>query len=64
MYEINVVCRCIKSEWHYNLTEGLLHGGKVVLDRTGDTLFIIYHQDGSEIKCIQKWFENYFELVK
>jgi len=64
MYEISMMCRCIRSECLFNLIEGTLFEGKISVAKNGQPTFIIYTGGKSEIHCLLDWFENYFELVK
>lgn len=64
MFEINMVCICIKDEPFMGLSAGVFHRGLIAIETTGETTFSIVCADGSVIKCTQVWFEDYFKIVK
>lgn len=63
MYEMNFVCRCIKACWDFDTVEGNIYPGVAVFDKNGSVTFVIEVYTESPIKCVQEWFENYFELI-
>jgi hypothetical protein len=46
------------------MKRGLLFGGWLEFDKTGEPTFHIEHPDGSEIVCALEWFKEFFELVE
>ncbi len=63
MYEMNFVCKCIKSCWDFDVDAGEVYNGTAVFDKNGFVTFVIHIFDDSPIRCVQEWFEEYFELV-
>jgi hypothetical protein len=47
-----------------DIEEGKIYFVNIRLLETGETIFVVKFADGSELKCVQEWFENYFELMK
>lgn len=65
VYEVlDIKCRCINTCEGMDIEEGKIYFVNIRLLETGETVFVVKFADGSELKCVQEWFENYFELMK
>lgn len=64
MYKCYINCVSIADCPDFGLVRGLTFDGWFEMDKEGDPHFHINLPDGSEIKCIQEWFKEFFELVE
>lgn len=60
--KMEVEVKCIKSLEDFDLKLGTVYLCDLLLDLNGATTFVIHQEDGSEIKCVQEWFGEFFEL--